>query len=49
MEKRLAVWEKLASNMKPAKLNKEIVHEISFEEIPSNSNGEVRGRTIVKM
>ncbi|MRX53085.1 acryloyl-CoA reductase [Bacillus idriensis] len=53
MEKRLTVWERLASDMKPANLDKGIVNEVSLEEIPSIVekilNGEVRGRTLVKM
>ncbi|MDQ0860737.1 hypothetical protein [Bacillus sp. V2I10] len=45
MEKRLAVWERLASDMKPANLDKEIVHELKEK----NSKGKVRGRTLVKI
>lgn len=53
MNKRLAVWNLLSDEWKPTALNKEIVNEISLNELPNVLanilDGKVRGRTIVKM
>ena len=53
MKKRLKVWDRLGDDLKPTKLNKDMVTEISLEEVPgvlaSILEGKVRGRTIVKL
>lgn len=53
MDKRLQVWDRLGSDLKPAELTGEIVNEISLEELPEVLReiiqGQVRGRTIVKL
>jgi len=53
MPKRLNVWNRLADDLKPTKLDKEMVNEISLQEIPEVLTkileGNVRGRTIVKL
>ncbi|UTR13046.1 acryloyl-CoA reductase [Evansella sp. LMS18] len=53
MDKRLQVWDRLGSDLKPAELTGEIVNEISLEELPEVLGkiiqGQVRGRTIVKL
>jgi acrylyl-CoA reductase (NADPH) len=50
---RLKIWERLGTDLKPRKLNEEIVQEVSLQELPEVLNqiiqGKVRGRTIVKM
>jgi acrylyl-CoA reductase (NADPH) len=50
---RVKIWERLGTDLKPRKLNEEIVQEVSLQELPEVLNqiiqGKVRGRTIVKM
>ncbi|MFP5107142.1 acrylyl-CoA reductase family protein [Neobacillus sp. C211] len=53
MEKRLNVWNRLGDDLKPTKLNKEMVNEISLKELPevlgTILQGKVRGRILVKL
>jgi acrylyl-CoA reductase (NADPH) len=53
MKKRLKVWNRLGDDLKPTKLNEDMVNEISLEELPgvlaSILEGKVRGRTLVKL
>jgi acrylyl-CoA reductase (NADPH) len=53
MEKRLNVWNRLGDDLKPTKLNKEMVNEISLKELPevlgNILQGKVRGRILVKL
>ncbi|WP_146812155.1 NADPH:quinone oxidoreductase family protein [Aneurinibacillus danicus] len=53
MKVREKVWKRLATDLKPKKLNENIVDEISLEELPEVLSkilkGQIRGRTIVKM
>ncbi|MCK9862007.1 acryloyl-CoA reductase [Paenibacillus sp. ATY16] len=53
MELRSRVWERLASDLKPAMLSNTIVNEIQLEQLPEELalilQGQVRGRTIVKL
>lgn len=53
MDVRLQVWVRLGSDLKPRKLNDDMVNEITLEQLPTVLNrileGKVRGRTIVKM
>jgi putative YhdH/YhfP family quinone oxidoreductase len=53
MELRRAIWQRLASDLKPEKLLSHIAHEISFAELPQALNrvlkGETRGHTLVKI
>lgn len=53
MEKRLKVWDRLATDLKPDHLLEYIANEIDLEQLPDALTeilkGKVRGRTIVKM
>ncbi len=53
MELRRAIWQRLASDYKPAQLLTTIGHEASFEELPEALarvlKGEARGHTIIKI
>lgn len=53
MEKRLNVWNRLGDDLKPTTLNKEMVNEISLNELPevlgTILQGKIRGRTLVKL
>ncbi|WP_033828730.1 NADPH:quinone oxidoreductase family protein [Bacillus andreraoultii] len=53
METRLAIWNRLAKEMKPDNLLESIAHEITLEQLPQGLqqilNGEMKGRTIVKL
>ncbi|GAX90728.1 NADPH:quinone oxidoreductase family protein [Effusibacillus lacus] len=53
MDVRLKLWERLASDLKPANLLDQIGYEISLEELPDTVGkilkGEVRGRTVVRL
>jgi len=53
MKNRIKVWNRLADDLKPTKLNDEMVNEISLQELPGVLadiiEGKVRGRTIVKL
>lgn len=53
MALRTKVWDRLANDLKPEILNKEVVNEVSLEELPQVLHdivdGKVRGRTIVNL
>ncbi|MFX3634238.1 MAG: acryloyl-CoA reductase [Candidatus Pristimantibacillus sp.] len=53
MDVRLKVWGRLGEDLKPRRINDEMVNEISIEQLPEVLNrileGKVRGRTIVAM
>ncbi|MCM3630492.1 acryloyl-CoA reductase [Paenibacillus glycanilyticus] len=53
MELRRRVWERLAADLKPTMLSTTIVNEITLDELPEELarilQGQVRGRTIVKL
>ncbi|MBO8173082.1 MAG: acryloyl-CoA reductase [Bacillaceae bacterium] len=53
MEERLEIWDRLASDWKPARLLDDISHEVTLDELPdtlaSILKGQIRGRTIVKL
>lgn len=53
METRLAIWERLAGEMKPNQLLESIVNEVTLEQLPEICkkilNGEMKGRTIVTL
>lgn len=53
MNKRLKVWNRLGDDLKPTKLNEDVVNEISLKELPGVLadilEGKVRGRTLVKL
>lgn len=53
METRLKIWERMASDFKPAVLGKIVNAEVNLEELPnalaSIIKGEARGRTIIKL
>lgn len=53
MEKRLNIWNCLGIDLKPTKLNKKMVNEISLKELPEVLStilqGKVRGRILVKL
>jgi acrylyl-CoA reductase (NADPH) len=50
---RTAIWERLASDLRPPHLDESITHEISLEEAPDVLDkivrGEVQGRTVVRL
>jgi len=52
-ELRLAVWQRIASNLKPRHLDRIVTREISFDELPGAfagyMKGEVTGRTVVRI
>jgi acrylyl-CoA reductase (NADPH) len=52
-ELRLAVWQRIASNLRPRHLDRIVTREIGFDELPSAFSayvkGEVTGRTVVKI
>lgn len=53
MKLRKEVWKRLASDLKPDILNKEVVNEVSLDELPEVLHdiidGKVKGRTIVNL
>lgn len=53
MKLRKEVWERLASDLKPDILNKDVVNEVTLEELPQVLHdiieGKVKGRTIVNL
>jgi acrylyl-CoA reductase (NADPH) len=52
-ELRLAVWQRIASNLRPRHLDRIVTREIGFDELPGAFSayvkGEVTGRTVVKI
>jgi acrylyl-CoA reductase (NADPH) len=52
-ELRLAVWQRIASNLKPRHLDRIVTREIGFDELPGAFGGytksEVTGRTVVRI
>jgi acrylyl-CoA reductase (NADPH) len=52
-ELRLAVWQRIASNLRPRHLDRIVTREIGFDELPhafsAYVKGEVTGRTVVKI
>ncbi len=52
-ELRLKVWKRIASDLKPSKLNEIACHQINFEELPqafdAYMDGKVTGRTVVQI
>lgn len=50
---RLAVWQRIASNLKPRHVDRIVTREISFDELPGAfagyTQGEITGRTIVRI
>lgn len=53
MPLREKVWSRLGADLKPLRLNEDIVHEISLEQVPDALNdilnGSLLGRTVVNM
>lgn len=53
MDKRLTIWNRLATDFKPANLEDLVQQEVTLEELPATLptllKGEARGRTIVKL
>jgi acrylyl-CoA reductase (NADPH) len=53
MNRRLKIWNRLGDDLKPTKLNEDIVNEISLKELPEVLTnilaGKVRGRTLLKL
>jgi len=53
MDVRQAVWQRLASDLKPPLLGDEIVQEVKLNDVPtvleSILNGQLRGRTIINL
>jgi len=53
LDKRMRLWERMATHLKPLNLLGTINQEISLEELPDHLasilKGEIRGRTIVKL
>lgn len=53
MEQRIKVWDRLAKDLKPEILDKDVVNEVTLEELPQVLHdiidGKVRGRTIVNL
>lgn len=53
MEQRLKVWNRLGDDLKPTKLNEDMVNEVPLKELPEVLadilEGKVRGRTIVRL
>ena len=52
-ELRLKVWDRIASDLKPSKLNEIACHNIDFDDLPkafdAYMDGKVTGRTVVKI
>ncbi len=52
-ELRLAVWQRIASNLRPRHLDRIVTREIGFDELPgafgAYVKGEVTGRTVVRI
>jgi acrylyl-CoA reductase (NADPH) len=50
---RLAVWQRIASNLKPRHLDRIVTREIAFDELPGAfagyTKGEITGRTVVRI
>lgn len=53
LSKRIAVWERLAADLRPPHLDEAIAHEIPLDEAPDALEkivrGEIRGRTVVRV
>lgn len=53
LTKRIALWNHLATDMKPEQLERMIDHQVTLEELPKSFSkiiaGEMKGRTLVKM
>jgi acrylyl-CoA reductase (NADPH) len=53
IERRIAIWERLASDLRPPHLDDTIAHEIPLDEAPEALNkivrGEIQGRTVVRV
>ena len=53
MNRRLKIWNRLGDDLKPTKLNEDIVNEITLKELPevlaNILAGKVRGRTLLKL
>jgi acrylyl-CoA reductase (NADPH) len=53
LERRIAIWERLAADLRPPHLDEAITHEISLAEAPvaleKIVRGEIRGRTVVRV
>lgn len=53
IERRIAIWERLASDLRPPRLDDAITQEVSLDEAPTVLDrivrGETRGRTVVRI
>lgn len=53
IQRRIAIWERLATDLRPPHLDETIAHEISLAEAPAALEkivrGETRGRTVVRV
>jgi putative YhdH/YhfP family quinone oxidoreductase len=53
MEKRVSLWERIATDLKPELLSEMLYEEVSLEQIPQKTKeilqGSIRGRTLVKL
>jgi len=53
IERRIAIWERLATDLRPPHLDEAIAHEIPLEEAPAALDkivrGEIQGRTVVRV
>lgn len=53
IERRIAIWERLATDLRPPHLDEAIAHEIPLEQVPDALEkivrGEIRGRTVVRV
>jgi acrylyl-CoA reductase (NADPH) len=53
IERRIAIWDRLASDLRPPHLDEAIAHEISLEDAPDALTrivrGEIQGRTVVRV
>ena len=50
---RLAIWKRLATDLKPRHLDKLVTRTIDFSDLPSSFDGyiknQIQGRTVVKI
>jgi hypothetical protein len=53
LPQRVAIWERLATDLRPPHLDDEIVQEVALDEAPGVLDkivrGETRGRTVVRL
>jgi putative YhdH/YhfP family quinone oxidoreductase len=53
LSRRIAIWERLATDLRPPHLDTAIAHEIALEEAPDALDkivrGEIQGRTVVRV